>query len=309
MSWSPKNSKDNRPLRFVFSAVLLLLAAGPAHAQLPGNIQAISAHARGRVGVACSLPGVALDCNLHERQALPMQSVYKLPIAMAVLHQVEEGRLSLTQRVRFLPSDCISRTQHSPLQHAHPEGNVDVMVEELLRLTVEQSDGAASDVLLRIIGGPQMADTYVRNLGIEGIHIRDTEKTLGINVAAQYRNDAEPAALVRLLRLIADHPPLTPEHMRLLRQWMVESPTGAHRIKGLLPADTIVAHKTGSSGEENGIAAATNDIGLITLPDGRTLALAVMVADSPQNETEREAVIAEITRQIWLAATGSTQGN
>src|SRR5689334_6509111 len=143
------------------------------------RIAQYAAAAGGRVGVACSLPGVKLDCNLNGNARLPMQSVYKLPIAMAIFKAIENGKLALDRKVRFLPSDIISPGQHSPLRDAHPRANVDVPLEELLRLAVSESDGVASDILLRVIGGPAVADGYVRSLGITGIRIRDTEKTLG----------------------------------------------------------------------------------------------------------------------------------
>ena len=80
---------------------------------------------------------------------------------------------------------------------------------------------------------------------------------------------------------------------------MSESSTGPQRLKGLLPAGTVVAHKTGSSWTENGITAATNDIGIVTLPNGRHLAIAVFVSDSPADQATREGVIAKIARAVW----------
>ena len=266
---------------------------------LKDKIERIARQAHGRVGVACSLPGSALDCNVNADAKLPMQSVYKLPIAMAVLHAAEQGKLTPDQKVRFLPSDLISPGQHSPLRDKYPKGGADVSIRELLRLTVSESDGVASDILLRTVGGAPAANGYIDSLGITGISIRDSEKTIGKDVQAQYRNYAEPAALVQLLRLLADHSPLSREHTALLLRWMTDIQTGQHRLKGLLPPGTPVAHKTGTSGEDHGITHATNDIGLITLPDGRKLAIAVLVADSPESEAVREGVIAEIAKAIW----------
>jgi beta-lactamase class A len=235
-----------------------------------------------------------------------MQSVYKLPIAVTVLHEVDEGRLSLSQKARFLPGDLISPSQYSPLRDAHPNGGVDVALEELLRLAVEESDGVASDILLRTIGGPKAADAYIKSLGIDGIHIADPEKTLARDVTAQYRNYAEPRALVALLRLLADDSPLSPANTLLLLHWMTETSTGEHRIRGSLPNDVAVAHKTGTSGEDRGITHATNDVGLITLPGGKMLALAILIEDSPESEDVREGVIAEIARAIWAQAVNAT---
>ena len=80
---------------------------------------------------------------------------------------------------------------------------------------------------------------------------------------------------------------------------MTETGTGAHRIKGMLPADAVVAHKTGTSGTAAGVTAATNDVGIVTLPDGRHLAIAVFVSDSTADEAAREGVIAKAARAAW----------
>lgn len=76
----------------------------------------------------------------------------------------------------------------------------------------------------------------------------------------------------------------------------------ADRLKGELPPGTIVAHKAGTSGVDAGIAHATNDIGLITLPDKRILAIAVFITDSRADERTREKVISRIARAAYDAS-------
>jgi beta-lactamase class A len=274
-----------------------------AQAQLSTDIGRIGAQAHGRVGVACSLPGRTLDCNLHAADSFPMQSVYKLPIVMAALHAVEQGRFRLDQNIRFLPSDLISPDQYSPLRDAHPHGIADVPMSELMRLAVQESDGVASDILLRVLGGPASADAYVRTLGIDGIHIVDTEQTLGREVKLEDRDSAQPRALVALLRRLADRSPLSPDHTQLLLGWMAASHTGDKRIKALLPSGSVVAGKTGTSGTGRNFTNATNDIALITLPNGQRLAIAILVADSSAPSAVREHVLAEIARAVYAAAT------
>jgi len=87
--------------------------------------------------------------------------------------------------------------------------------------------------------------------------------------------------------------------------WLKDSPTGPRRIKAGLPAGTIVMHKTGTSGVRDGVAAATNDMGLIALPDERRLALAVFVTDSKADDATREAVMARIAKAVYNTATNS----
>jgi beta-lactamase class A len=190
------------------------------------------------------------------------------------------------------------------LQDQYPGAEVDIPLRQLLALAVSLSDNVAADVVLRIIGGPAVVEGYIKAAGIGGFHIEDNEAALHRDAAAQYRNWFEPAAAVQFLRLLSDHPPLTGEHAALLLGWMRDTPRADQRIKGLLPAGTIVMHKPGTSDTDHGLTVATNDIGLITLPDGRSLAIAIFVTDSTANEQVRDSVIARIARAAYAAAVG-----
>lgn len=236
--------------------------------------------------------------SFHAGERFPMQSVYKLPIAMAVLHEVDRGKLKLAGQVRVDRSEYVSSGQHSPLRDAHPDGAV-VTIEELLRLAVSESDGSASDVLLRMIGGPQEVMKYLREVDVKDVHVRDTEMRIGQDHAVQYANWSTPNGAVAVLRALYESRGLSTESRGLLLKFMTDTASFPTRIKGLLPASTLVAHKTGSSGTENGMTAATNDIGIITLPDGRHLAIAVFVSDSKADASTRDSVIARIARAVW----------
>jgi len=281
---------------------LLLLLTTPLAAQTPlhREIAEIAKDAKGTVYVACSLPGTKLDCDLNEHRHPPMQSTFKFPLAMAVLHLIELGKLQLDQPIRFLKTD--RSVTYSPLQDEFPEADVDVPLRKLIKLSVETSDNTATDIELRLIGGPTVLQQYLDSLGSTAIHQQDSEHTLHGDQKLQYRDYAEPAAMVALLRLFADHSPLDPDHTALLNTWMLEATSGPQRIKGLLPTGTPVAHKTGSSGEEFGMIPATNDVGLITLPDGRRLAVAIFVTDAHADQATCEAVIARIAQAIYGSA-------
>jgi beta-lactamase class A len=264
---------------------------------LQKQIRDIARDARGKVSVSCLLPKSSLNCDLDPLSHPPMQSVFKLPLAIAILHQVDLGSLHLDQPVRFLPEDRIPHA-YSPLQDKYPEAGVDLPLRELLRLTVSLSDNVAADILLRTAHGPASAGDYIASLGVEGFHLRDGERTLHQDVTAQYRNWFEPAGAVQLLRQICDHSPLTPASTELLLSWM-ENSVQTDRLQGDLPPGTRVAHKAGTSDVDHGIAHATNDIGLITLPDGRRLAIAVFITDSMADEATRKKVIARIARAAY----------
>jgi beta-lactamase class A len=200
--------------------------------------------------------------------------------------------------VRFLPEDRIPHT-HSPLQERYPNANVDVTLRELIQLVIEQSDNGAEETLLRIVGGPAIVQSYIHSLGITAFQLRDSEAALNRDESLQYRDWIEPAAAVELLQRLVHDPPISPAANAFLVETLTATVTGPNRIRAGLPAGTPLAHKTGSSGTHGGITAATNDVGLITLPDGRKLAIAVLVTDSRADEATREGVIARIARAAY----------
>jgi beta-lactamase class A len=315
--------KTMRPFVILFVLVSSCAFTFDANAQsaLQKRVASIAADAKGTVSISCLLPGTTLNCDLHPHNHSPMQSVFKFPLALAVLHLADTGKLLPSQRpgesmsntldrtVRFLPEDRIPHT-YSPLQDRYPEANIDVSLRELIALAVGQSDNAASQVLLRIAGGPAVVQDYIRSLGIMGFRLEDGEQGLDRDPTAQYRNWIEPAAAVKLLERLTTNPPLSSEANDFLLQTLTASTTGPNRLRAGLPAGTVLAHKTGTSGEHNGKAEATNDIGLITLPDGRRLGVAVFVTDARASEATRDSVIAQIGRAAYdeaLRTSGSEQ--
>ena len=263
---------------------------------LQQEITEIAALAKGRVGVSAVLLETGeVVASLNSQDHFPMQSVYKLPISMAVMKQVDAGKIELEQKVRIAKEDYVGRAAHSPIRDKYPNGVV-LTVNDLLRFALEESDGTASDVLMKLAGGHEAVQSYLTELEITDMIVLDTEAAFTQDHSLQYRNFAAPNAAVSLLRALYERRGLSESSQALLLKFMTESTTGPKRLKGLLPAGTIVAHKTGTSGTEKGITAATNDIGIVTLPNGKHLAIAVFVSDSGADEITREATIAKIAK-------------
>lgn len=263
--------------------------------ELRDRIEQISQAARGRVGVKATVLETGESVTLNGDRQFPMQSVYKFPIGMTVLAQVDRGKLKLGKKIRVEASDVL---QGSRILDEKSQG-MEFSLAELLKYMVSESDNTASDVLLRQIGEPMIVTEYLRDLGVNDIVVANTEKELGQDTAVQYRNYATPDAAVVLLRAFHEGKGLSKSSQALLRQLMTETTTGPKRIKGLLPDGTVVAHKTGTSSTVNGVTAATNDVGLVTLPNGRHMAIAVFVSDSGANNAVREEVIAKVTKAAW----------
>jgi beta-lactamase class A len=142
----------------------------------------------------------------------------------------------------------------------------------------------------------------MRSIGISAIQVHYSERDLDRNEDLQYQDWIEPTAAVQLLERLVNDPPISSAANAFLLKTMTDSQTGAGRLRAGLPPGTVLAHKTGSSGTHRGITAATNDVGLVTLPDGRRLAIAVFVTDSRADEDTREGVIARIAQATYKEA-------
>jgi beta-lactamase class A len=266
--------------------------------ELQTELAEIAKAANGRVGVGAVLVETGDTAYLDRTGQYPMQSVYKLPIAMAVLKMLDEGKVRIDQEISITPDDFVRPGFHSPIRNANPQGTV-LTLAEILRYSMSESDGTASDVLLDLAGGPSAVMSYLSGIGISGLIVADSEKSISKDWETQYRNWSTPEASINLLRAIHERRAgLSEPTTTLLLKVMTETETGDRRMKRQLPEGASLAHKTGTGGTEGGITGATNDIGIITLPDGRHILLAIYVSNSPASGPVREKVISDIARAV-----------
>ena len=276
----------------------------PDLTRLRAIIDSVGRASRGTLGVGAEL------IETNERLVVgtyhhPMQSVYKLPIAMAVLDRVDRGTLRLDQDVTVPVSMFVTRGQYSPIRDKYPNGT-QLSLREILRYNTSESDGTACDVLLQLIGGPREAMSYLEQIGVNELIVATTELEMGHDHRAQYRNWATPAGALALLRVVQEGRTLSDTSEAMLLRFLTETTTGPGRLRGDLPVGTVVAHKTGSSGTADGVAAATNDIGIITMPNGQHLAVAVFLTDSRAEDGARDRTIAAVARAAWETFVAAT---
>ena len=296
--------------------------------RLEQELAQIAKLAKGKVGV-CALhleSGKQISLNLQER--FPMASTIKVAIAVQLFTLIEQGKLSLMTMVDLQPSDLHPGSGTLDVLFAKP--GVQLSVQNLLELMMVISDNSATDILLRLVGGTEAVQNRVKALGVQGMSIDRTiiqlladldgitlppasqwvlgfyakldsattpamKRAAAINLITDPRDTSTPEAMVNLLAQIYRGTALKPESRALLLGVMERCRGGAARLKGYLPPNTIIAHKTGSLD-----GSATDDVGIITLPgDAGHIAIAVFVGDSPMPLAEREQVIAHSARSIY----------
>jgi beta-lactamase class A len=299
-----------RKIALLFTPIIYcLLAAMPSYAQahnphtglntrLVDKVKMIADTAKGTVGFTAIGLDFEDSAAVNGSKHLPMQSVYKFPLAIYILKLVETGKLTLEQSVHAGKNELHEDTW-SPLVDEHPNRDVNITVGDLLRYAVSKSDNNACDILFGLAGGTAAVHAYIQQMGIKDMAIVATEQQMHKKWKLQYDNYAEPQAMAVLLRKFYDGKLLNRQHTDNLMQLMVNSENSPNRIKGLLPASAVVAHKTGTSGTEKDFSAATNDIAIITLPNGKHYALVVFLSDFKGGVPRGEHIIATISKAVW----------
>lgn len=253
------------------------------------------------VGVAINGWETKDSLSINGQGHFPMQSVFKFPIALAILAEVDKGNLSLEQNIEIKKSQLLPGLW-SPLRKKYPEGGT-IALEEIIRYTVALSDNAGCDALLRLLGGPQALEDYFFQLGFKDFEVKINEEVMQNNWELQFQNWTTPKEANRILAAFWENKGnlLSKESHDFIWGVMKGTKTGAKRIRGHLPKATVVAHKTGWSGahKETGITAAVNNIGLVFLPNGKHFAISVFVTDSSEDLDTNEKIIADVSKAAW----------
>ena len=230
----------------------------------------------------------------------PIMSVFKFPLAFAILHKVDKGELKLSQKFH-MPKETLDINTWSPMVKDFPNQDLDMTLADLLTYTVSKSDNNACDFLYtKIAGSPAAVNKYLHDAGVKDISIVYTEGEMEKDWALQYKNWCKPAGSLQLLQLLHDQKLLSKSSNDFLIQIMRELPGWGKRITVLLPPATELIHKTGYSGvNKQGIIGALNDIGIVTLPNGKHIAISVFVSDFKAPNQRGINVIAAISKEIW----------
>lgn len=307
----------------------------PEHtdAALEARLLAMTSGMPARCGIVAKNLGTGAIARVNPDASIPLLSVVKLPVAIAVLDGVDQGRWSLDTPVTLLPGDMHPR---GALGDRYPHGGGPVTVYRLLSDMIRWSDNSAADALMRLVGGPLAVTRWLERHDIHDLRVDRTERDLGddwygmptgadtMGSAEEIREVREriPEAVhdsaaqamlsdprdtgtaegcVHLLERLWRGSLLSDAMTDTLKSVLARCKTGRDRLPELLPKGTLVAHKTGTGGISRGVTVAINDVGVIQLPNGESVAIAVLIGASrlPVHRTER--LIARAGRAVFDA--------
>jgi beta-lactamase class A len=252
----------------------LALLGTPAFAEAPAGLQfletrlaSIANTSPGNIGIAALDLKSGEMVSVHGDDPFPMASTVKVAVAANYLAQVEFGQRDLDERIGGTTAS------------------------QLMARMLIHSDNVATDMLIKNLGGPAKIQEWLDQRNITGLRI--DRNIAGLLKSKRdlwdVRDSSSPKAMVELLRRLDSGTLLRPQSKAYLLRLMAQCQTGKNRMRYLLPAGTPVEHKTGT------LDGLTNDVGFITLPNGRRLAVAFFA----RSTSNRPATIAAAARAVY----------
>jgi beta-lactamase class A len=256
------------------------------------GVLALEKEAKGRLGLAILDTGSGARFVHRANERFPMCSTFKLPLAAAVLGQVDLGRERLDRAIAIAHSDIVA---HSPVTKPRVGGSA--TVAELCEATMTESDNAAANLLLPIVGGPAGLTRFMRGLDGGVSRIDRYEPALNESRSGDPRDTTSPAAMVAMLQRLALGSVLSPPSRERLVGWMLANKTGAKRMRAGLPAAWRAGDRTGA-----GANGSNNEAAILWPPNRPPILVAAYLTQTPLSFEQANAVHARLARLITAVA-------
>lgn len=266
------------------------MAAMPGLAAQPNPFAALEAG--GTLQVFALDTGSRRTLAWRADQRALMCSTFKVVAAAAVLARIERGEERADRRIAFTKADLLPFS--AVTSPRVDEGGL--TVDELCAAMIQESDNTAANLILDSLGGPAAVTAYARKLGDRAFRLdrRETE----LNLRSGDNDTTTPRAMAATLKTLLLGKALSAESRARLENWMLTSKPGAKRLKAGLPADWLVAHKTGGGPDQ------TNDIAIVRAPDRAPILIAAYYHEPANPPRSPEDVLADVGRIVAAWAGG-----
>jgi len=302
-----------------------------APAWLRDRVDELGRAFNGRVGIAVKSIDEGWETGWKDNELYPQQSVSKLWVSITALDAVDKGRVRLDDRVTLTRSDLT--LFHQPIRtRILSDGNYTTTLEDLMVKAITTSDNTANDKLMRAVGGPDAVRRMIASKKLGAIRFYHGERALQSKVAGliwsqsysignaffearnalpmavrraafnRYIDDpydgAAPSAIAGALARLKRGELLSASSTAKLLNVMGNTHTGPQRLKGGLQPGWTLNHKTGTGQELGGVQTGYNDIGILTAPDGKSYAVAVMIKKTSTPLPVRMKMMSDLTRAV-----------
>lgn len=264
---------------------------------LQTTVDSIAKSVKAKIAVASINVETGDTFYYNATDRVPTQSTIKFPLAIMIMKLVDSGKISLDEKFTLTKEELAIPGGKTLTEALH--GGNSMKVYSLLEYMTHVSDNISFFGLTRRVGGGKKIEEYIKSIGLQGIGVTQREGEPYVDFSNPYDTWCTPQDMAKLMVKFYKGELMSKTSTDTLRSIMERTTGGTKRIKGLLPEGTIVAHKTGSSDTKDGKTIAINDIGIVTLPNGQHVAMAIYVHDITGDMEYGESVIAAVAKAIY----------
>jgi len=304
--------------------------SAPAYDILERRVRELGRSFDGEVGIAVREVGTDWTTSWNGRRFMPQQSVSKFWVALTAFARADAGELDLSQRVTIRREDLT--LFHQPIAAQVGANGFTTTIEDLIFRALTTSDNTCNDAVLRSAGGPTAVRAMLTRNRIEGVRFGPGERLMQSQIAGlqwspsysvgrafytarnavperrrrtafqNYIEDPIDGATVEgivdaLARLRRGELLSRASTARILAI-MSQTRTGRQRLTGGLAPGWRIAHKTGTGQVLGSTQAGYNDIGILSSPEGRHYAVAVMIGRTATPIGARMGLMQNVTRAV-----------
>lgn len=311
---------------------ILLPSSLVANPKIQAEFERLSKSFDGKAGICAIKDLSAAPICVNGQTPFPMQSVMKLVVSAAVLDLVDAKKMKLSDKITLTAKDFSPGPREFYEKVSQSKGGYSASLEELIRLSIVDSDSMAVDALIKHIGGISVVQDFLKSKSIEGIRIDRDERNLqaefhGLSWKDAYadpkvwddtvakipkeqklkaldaylndpRDTATPEGMANFLRRLFTTKILSLKSTEKLLLISEQTATGRNRLKAGIPKKWTLGHKTGTSASVADRHPTTNDVGVITSPGGHMLPIAVFLSDSKWSDEKRGELMAKAAKAV-----------
>ena len=306
--------------------------APPAPALIRDRLTELGRGFDGQVGIAVQSIDEGWEAGWKARELYPQQSISKLWVAITAMDAVDRGKLDLDDKVTLTGADLT--LFHQPIRDdiLKNGGSFTTTYRDLMYREIVTSDNTANDKLLWSVGGPKAVRAMIARKHLGAIRFDNGERDMQSRVAglswkpeysignafwvarekvplairskafnryiANPVDGAAPSAIVNALAKLKKGELLSAASTAHLLDVMSQTKTGPQRLKGGLADGWSINHKTGTGQQLGAEEAGYNDVGILTAPDGKSYAVAVMIKRTATPLPVRMTLMSNVTRSI-----------
>lgn len=291
---------QRRTILFAASALPLAAACTAWSAKMPragsaeAELAALESAAGARLGVAAIDTGSGARISHRATERFAVCSTFKTILAAAILARSAQDGGLLARQVRYARGDLLP---NSPITAKHLDEGMSVAA--LCAATIQYSDNAAANLLMKILGGPAAVTAYARSIGDTTFRLDRWETELNSAIPGDPRDTSTPEAMAATVQRLVLGDALGGAERRQLNDWLLGNTTSATRMRAGVPSDWKVGDKTGA-----GDYGTNNDVGVLWPPTGAPIVLAVYLGFPAKDAPMRNDVVASAVRIVADALRG-----